>query len=82
MGASLERVSITPVGIWTSQQILSSVENLNVRHARCHLEKDAQRLLGIIEAGFGTFSAFNRTLRCLLVARVNAQMLVNHDELV
>ena len=82
MGASLERVTITPIGSFTSHQTLSSIEHLDVLHADCHFEQDKQRLLGIIETGFGTFDAFNRTVRCLLIARVNTQMLIDCDELV
>jgi hypothetical protein len=42
--------------------------------ARCFLAGDRERLLAVIEAGFGDFYAFNRVARNLLVSRL-------HDEL-
>jgi len=42
--------------------------------AQCFLAKDRQRLLAVIEAGFGDFYDFNRVARSFLASRL-------HDEL-
>ena len=42
--------------------------------ARCSLASDRERLLAVIEAGFGDFHDFNRVARNLLASRL-------HDEL-
>ena len=39
--------------------------------AQCFLAKDRERLLAVIEAGFGDFDDFNRVARSLLVGRVS-----------
>ena len=81
MGApgSLERVTIVPFGQQTLDAVVQGFNRFDVAQARCYLESDRQRLLGIIEAGFGTFDAFNRTMRSLLIARFDASpMLVDN----
>ena len=82
MGASLERVTILPCGQQTLDAVVQGFNRFDVAQSRCALETDRQRLLGIIEAGFGTFDAFNRTMRCLLIARFDASPMLADDALV
>ena len=41
--------------------------------AQCFLAKDRERLLAVIEAGFGDFDDFNRVARSFLVDRVSSK---------
>jgi hypothetical protein len=42
--------------------------------ARCFLASDRERLLAVIEAGFGDFYDFNRVARNLLVSRLDNEL--------
>ncbi len=45
------------------------LNGFNAQHARCFLEEDRERLLGIIEEGFGDYAAFNILVRGALLER-------------
>ena len=58
-----------------SRQLLTGqFATFDAGKAQFFLEKDRERLLAVIEAGFGDFYDFNRVARNLLASRV-------HDEL-
>ena len=82
MGASLERVSVMPIGTQTLERALQCFLKFDVSLAECYADRDKQHLLGIIEAGFGTFLAFNRTVQCLLIARADGVQPTGSDDLV
>lgn len=70
MGASLDRVIVLPIGDQTMARTLQSFSEFDVVHADCYQYRDKQHLLAIIESGFGSFAAFNRTVQCLLIERI------------
>lgn len=70
MGASPYRISVLPIGTWETEELLRSFNNFAVSRTECTFTHDRDRLLGIIEMGFGSFSAFDRTIVCLLTSRL------------
>ena len=41
--------------------------------AQCYLKRDRERLLAVIEAGFGTLGAFDKQIREVLEERAKAE---------
>ena len=70
MGAGLDRISVLALGSQSIAQVLEQFGRFRVQAAECFLEADKQRLLSIIESGFGEFNSFNCLVRTLLVARL------------
>ena len=56
------------------RQLTEQFATFDAGKAQCFLAKDRERLLAVIEAGFGDFYEFNRVARNLLASRL-------HDEL-
>ena len=77
MGGALDRITVVPVleaagGAESrdSSDYLQAVEasrarfaQFDVERARCAKEEDTQRLLAVIETGFGTYEPFNQLVR-------------------
>ena len=88
MGGDLERIEILPL---SSAPPCQDVKRLSMRGSRdklkaqfagfdaakaqCFLAKDRQRLLAVVEAGFGDFKEFNTRVRSVFAARVLARHL-------
>ena len=47
--------------------ITAELATVNAAEAQCFKQEDRQRLLAVIEAGFGNFSDFNKCVRSMLV---------------
>ena len=45
------------------RQIFRQLKEFNAANARCFLDDDRQRLLAVIETGFGSFKPFNAVVR-------------------
>ena len=54
------------------RQLTEGFATFDAGKAQCFLAKDRERLLAVIEAGFGDFDDFNRVARSLLVSRVSS----------
>ena len=50
----------------TAKRITSAFHNFDARGARCYLEVDTDRLMGTIEAGFGSVENFSAAVGALL----------------
>ena len=80
VGGDQERVEIHPIAHPDDDQtearrlLTEQFASFDAGKARCFLASDRERLLAVIEAGFGDFYNFNRVARNLLVSRL-------HDEL-
>ena len=51
----------------------ASTRSFDAEKAECFLEKDRQRLLAVVEAGFGSFEGFNTTMRGVFDERVRRE---------
>jgi hypothetical protein len=70
MGGSLSRFTLLPISM-DEGQAKAMFDAIDVAKASCYLESDRQKLLGIIEVGFGDVSAFNTVLRHVFVHGFN-----------
>ena len=61
MGGRSQDVAIRFLGDGTDMPLLLS--QFDAGKARCYHDRDRQRLLAVIEAGFGTFDPFNKIIR-------------------
>ena len=69
MGGSRDRIDVLPIGDDTLAQVEDRLRSFDAQHAKCFVEEDRERLLGIIEAGFGDYGAFNSLVRVALLER-------------
>eukprot|EP00520_Triparma_pacifica_P001181 CAMPEP_0118637044 /NCGR_PEP_ID=MMETSP0785-20121206/2946_1 /TAXON_ID=91992 /ORGANISM="Bolidomonas pacifica, Strain CCMP 1866" /LENGTH=528 /DNA_ID=CAMNT_0006528211 /DNA_START=94 /DNA_END=1676 /DNA_ORIENTATION=+ len=69
MGGSLDRIQVLPVGMSVAEA-KSTFSNVDVSQSTCYKENDRQKLMAIIETGFGDFYEFNELLRHVFVQRV------------
>jgi len=63
MGGTLDRVVVVPINMDSEAEAKGMLDIVDVAKGKCYLESDQQRLLGIIESGFGSFDAFNEVIR-------------------
>ena len=52
------------------RQLTEQFATFDAGKAQCFLAKDRERLLAVIEAGFGDFDDFNRVARSLFTSRI------------
>ena len=52
------------------QQIAKEFKNFNAAKAQCFKVEDREKLLAVIEAAFGDFKEFNRSVRAVFATRV------------
>ena len=76
MGGTLSRIQVLPTDdiqhgdgaeearAWAARYFGA----FDVRHAKCARSEDEQHLLGIIEAGFGSFDSFNEVVRAVFAS--------------
>ena len=64
MGGEQSNISVHSFG---GEDVRESLRNFNAGNAKCYLPRDRQRLLAVVEAGFGDFSPFNKLVREVLV---------------
>eukprot|EP00966_Prymnesium_polylepis_P222132 5139742-Prymnesium_polylepis.1 len=76
MGGSLDRVEVLPLQPYTLEGFTQEMSSFDCRKANCFIQEDRERLLGVIETGFGTLDAFNSAARTMLVSR--ASLLESH----
>ena len=64
MGGASERIALKQI----SADALEALSRFDASRARCFHAKDRDKLLAVIEAGFGNLTPFNRVVRRLLAA--------------
>lgn len=79
MGGTLKRIQFLPIpssATDASETLINAASDVSaadyfasfdVRHARCWQKDAEQHLLGVIEAGFGSFDSFNNAVRSIFV---------------
>lgn len=65
MGGSLDRIVIIPVDI-DYHEMDDVVEKFDANKCHCFLETDRQRLLAVVETGFGNLRRFGHTVKSSL----------------
>ena len=76
MGGSHDRIEIDLIAhpdhdkSAARRELKAKLASFDAEKAECFLEKDRQRLLAVVEAGFGNFEAFNTTMRSIFDERV------------
>mmetsp|Transcript_102402 Transcript_102402/g.293136 ORF Transcript_102402/g.293136 Transcript_102402/m.293136 type:complete len:667 (-) Transcript_102402:209-2209(-) len=65
MGGSLERIVILPVK-QPHERMDYHIETFRAENCQCFLEEDRQRLLAVVETGFGNLSRFGHTVKSSL----------------
>jgi len=59
-----------------AEVLFRELQQFRVENARCFLESDTERLLAMVEAGFGSFKEFNIAVRNVLSTVVPKEL---HD---
>ena len=62
MGGAMDRVTVLPL-CQTWDETRAQFSSFDVQHASCHLADERDRLLGVIEAGFGDTATFSKILQ-------------------
>ena len=62
LGGDRERITVLPL----SDEAKASLQTFRVRHAQCFRPEEKQRLLAVIEAGFGDVQPFDDIIRHIL----------------
>ena len=70
MGGTHERIIVK--ALQGQGDVAASFASFDVRKAQCYLRSDRDRLLSVVELGFGTLTPFNDVIRGLLVNRARA----------
>ena len=67
MGGERERITVREL----IEGARSGLATFDAAKAKCFLPKDKQKLLSVIEAGFGDLRPFNRVVRAILKERID-----------
>ena len=68
-GGTLERIVVKPLDL----DLAKVVTLFDIRKADCFLRGDMLRLLGIVEASYGSFGQFNAAVRKILLAKLGSE---------
>ena len=66
MGGEPERIRVMELG-GKNEDVRVALNRFDAAHAKCYREGDRQRLLAVVEAGFGDFAGFNKIVRGIFV---------------
>ena len=69
MGGELGRVEVVPLVQGDVEGVLRAFDTFDVQRAKCFCADDKGKLLGAVEAAFGTHAAFNAAMRSVLRAQ-------------
>ena len=72
MGGEVEKVVLMDIEGKSPEQLRLTLARFDARKANCFKPNDRQRLMGVIEAGYGDLHAFNVEVRLLLSPRGDA----------
>lgn len=79
MGGSVERIEVLFIAdprkdpAQAQAELTATFENFDAAKAECFLPKDRERLLAVIEAGFGDVREFNKIVRRIFAGRQTSQ---------
>ena len=73
MGGSMDRILVLPPMTTTQREAQNMFSQVDVSTSKCFLESDRQRLLGIVEQGFGNFHQFNNIIRHVFNDRISLE---------
>lgn len=65
MGGSVDRIEILPVAL-SSAEVHLRIDAFDAARCQCYLEEDKQRLLAVIESGFGDCQRFSELVKASL----------------
>ena len=65
-------IQLLEEGEEAKRAMLEKVSRFDAASAQCYTEDDRQLLLAVIETGFGTLKPFNKSLRSILIAAIQA----------
>jgi len=68
MGGKRDDICVKLLG--EAPDLVALLSKFNAGKARCFLDGDRQKLLAVIEAGFGTFSPFNSLVREIFASKL------------
>eukprot|EP00400_MALV-I_sp_L67-5_P000595 gene595-1014_t len=71
MGGALARITVLPIDMADESEAQKMFETVDAKECKCFLESDRQRLLGVVEQGFGNFHQFNDILRHVFKKRMS-----------
>ena len=66
MGGEPERIRVMELG-GKNEDVRVALNRFDAATAKCYREGDRQRLLAVVEAGFGDFDGFNKIVRGIFV---------------
>ena len=74
MGGSVDRIEVLPIsgehdGATALRVLSKQIANFDASKAKCFFDKDRQRILAVIESGFGDSKLFNHVVRNVLTSR-------------
>ena len=72
MGGSIDRMTLVPIDVEEEQDLATLFNDVDVSTSECYKDEDKQRLLGIVQTGFGNFDQFNTIVRDVFHQRVLA----------
>ena len=67
-GGSYDRIDVRPLDLDAAE----AVALFDVRKADCHLMRDKQALLAIVESSYGSFGVFNKACKKILLAKLGS----------
>ena len=68
MGGTSEQMVVSLLD--HTSEVQSSLKHFDAGKSRCFLNVDRQKLLAVIEASFGSFGPFNRSVRAILADKL------------
>ena len=74
MGGSVNRIVVLPIDMANAEEAKLMFDSIDVIESKCYLESDRQRLLGVIEHGFGDFTGFNDIVRHVFRERITLHL--------
>lgn len=74
MGVSTDRITLVPIDVDEEQNLETLFDHVDVSQSKCYKEGDRQRLLAIVQTGFGNFEQFNGIIRNVFRDRVMASI--------
>eukprot|EP00400_MALV-I_sp_L67-5_P000594 gene594-1013_t len=78
MGGDLSRITVLPIDMANESEAHKMFETVDAKECKCFLESDRQRLLGVVEQGFGNFHQFNDILRHVFTKRMSTVVHSRH----
>ena len=85
MGGLEERIEVYMIAQWgqdpaqAREELMATFASFDAQKAQCFLQQDRERLLAVIEAGFGDFKEFNKLVRRIFSSRTSIIPATSHQ---